>query len=252
MKARHWPSIVATLAGLLCIPLQRSHADAASDLDDAAARIQYAFYTQDVRALQEGLALIAQMDATGLAPGMRDYYGAYGHWKLAQVLTESAAGKAPGTASKAAADCERQAKAARTQDPRMAEAYAIEAVCPSLGASLLASGCADKPLRTAHELDPRNPRVQLIELRCRRKELKDPAAYTKQVGELVDAFERAPASRPGKPDWGHAEALLLLGESQLRRGDARAARDAIERALVIAPDYRAAQSLLQTAAARPN
>ncbi len=252
MKVRHWPSIVTILAAWLCIPAPQSRADAASDLDDAAARIQYAFYTRDVRALQEGLALVEQLDATELAPGMKDYYAAYGHWKLAQILTESATGKVPGTAGKAAADCERQAKAARTQDGRMAEAYAIEAVCPSLEASLLSSSCADKPLRTAHEIDPRNPRVQLIELLCRRKDQKDPAAYTRQVGELVDAFERAPPSRPGKPDWGHAEALLLLGESHLQRGDSRAARDAIERALVIAPDYRKAQAMLQTAAARPN
>jgi tetratricopeptide (TPR) repeat protein len=248
MKARHWPSIASVLVGLLCIPLQQTCADTASELEDAAARIQYAFYTQDVRALQEGLALIAQMDAAALPPGMKDYYGAYGHWKLAQLFAESATG----SAGRAAADCERQAKAARTLDVRMAEAYAIEAVCPSLGSSLLSSGCSDRPLRTAGELDPRNPRVQLIELLCHRKDSKDPAAFTKQIGELVDAFERAPPSRPGKPDWGLAEALLLQGESYLQRGDPRAARDAIERALVIAPDYRKAQELLLAAAARPN
>ena len=55
----------------------------------------------------------------------------------------------------------------------------------------------------------------------------------------------------GKPDWGHAEALTLLGGSYLTSGDPVAARDALERALVIAPDYREAQELLQTAAARP-
>lgn len=249
MKVRHWPSIASVLASLLCIPLQPARADTASDLEDAAARIQYAFYTQDVRALQEGLGLIAQMDATALAPGMKDYYGAYGQWKLAQLLTESAAGGA----NRAAADCERQAKSARTQDVRMAEAYAIEAVCPSLESSLLrSSGCSDKPLRTARELDPRNPRVRLIEMLCRRKDQKDPAAFAKQMDELVEAFERAPPSRPGKPDWGLAEALLLQGENYLQRGDSRAARDAIERALVIAPDYRKAQVLLRAAAARPN
>jgi Tfp pilus assembly protein PilF len=43
----------------------------------------------------------------------------------------------------------------------------------------------------------------------------------------------------------------MLGANDLRRGDSRAARDAIERALVIAPDYRKAQALLQDAAARP-
>jgi Tfp pilus assembly protein PilF len=42
-----------------------------------------------------------------------------------------------------------------------------------------------------------------------------------------------------------------LGQSYLKRGEMVAARDVLERALVIAPDYRQAQKLLQTAANRP-
>ncbi len=250
MKARHWPSIASILLGLLCIPAGQTDADSMSDLDDAAARIQYAFYTQDARSLEEGLALIAQMDANDLPPGMKDYYGAYGHWKLAQIHRESATGRSGSAANKAAADCERQAKAARTADARMAEAYAIEAICGSLGSSLMASGCAERPLRTARELDVRNPRVRLIGLLCAGKEEKGSATYARQLNELVASFEAAPPSRPGKPDWGQAEALLMLGSGYLQRGDSRAARDVVERALVIAPDYRKAQELLQTAAAR--
>jgi Tfp pilus assembly protein PilF len=45
--------------------------------------------------------------------------------------------------------------------------------------------------------------------------------------------------------------LVLLGQSYLQKGDSLAARDAIERALVLAPDYRKAQELLQPAATRP-
>jgi len=43
----------------------------------------------------------------------------------------------------------------------------------------------------------------------------------------------------------------MLGESYLQRGDPVAARDTLERALVMAPDYRQAQQLLQGAATRP-
>ena len=68
---------------------------------------------------------------------------------------------------------------------------------------------------------------------------------------VVAKFEAAPPSQPGKPDWGHAEALTLLGQSYLKRGEMVAARDVLERALVLAPDYRQAQKLLQTAANRP-
>ena len=259
MKARSVPSIASAIFTLLCIPTLQTSADTASELDDAAARIQYAFYTQDARALTEGLTLISQLDPAGLAPGMKEYYTAYGQWKLAQIYSEpsssgpSSSGKAANAAgaNKAAQECERAAKAARTQDVRMAEAFAIEAVCASFGSTVLSFGCAEKPLHAAQELDSRNPRIRLIDLLCLEKEQGIAVAYGQKLRDLVDEFERAPPSRPGKPDWGQAEALVMLGASDLRRGDSRAARDAIERALVIAPDYRKAQTLLQDAAARP-
>lgn len=254
MKARSVPSIASAIFTLLCIPTLQTSADTASELDDAAARIQYAFYTQDARALTEGLTLISQLDPAGLAPGMKEYYTAYGQWKLAQIYSEpSSSGKSANAAgaNKAAQECERAAKAARTQDVRMAEAFAIEAVCASFGSTVLSFGCAEKPLHAAQELDSRNPRIRLIDLLCLEKEQGIAVAYGQKLRDLVDEFERAPPSRPGKPDWGQAEALVMLGASDLRRGDSRAARDAIERALVIAPDYRKAQTLLQDAAARP-
>jgi len=43
----------------------------------------------------------------------------------------------------------------------------------------------------------------------------------------------------------------MLGQANLRRGDAAAARDPIERALIIAPDYRKARETLENAATRP-
>jgi Tfp pilus assembly protein PilF len=42
-----------------------------------------------------------------------------------------------------------------------------------------------------------------------------------------------------------------MGEEYLRRGDPLAARNVLERALVLAPDFHVAQELLQTASARP-
>jgi Tfp pilus assembly protein PilF len=105
-------------------------------------------------------------------------------------------------------------------------------------------------LRTAAGLAPENPRVKLVQAICASAKDPDPAA-TDRWRAVVASFEAAPPSRPGKPDWGHVEALTMLGETYLQRGDPVAARDALERALVLAPDYRQAQQLLQTAAARP-
>jgi hypothetical protein len=58
---------------------------------------------------------------------------------------------------------------------------------------------------------------------------------TAKPEQPVEAFEswRAPSNAP---ESGEAEALAALGEAALARGEARAARDFIERALLLAPD----------------
>ncbi len=218
-----------------------------SELDDAAARMQYAYYTDDPRALEGTLGSVGALRSTPV-PGLNEYFTAYGHWKLAQLYAEAqiaGAATSRSSAAKAAQECERHAKAAIAKDGRMAEAYALLAIChgnPSGG------NCAAKPLKTALELEPQNPRVRLIDLLCLdRKEWSSPT-IVQRARSLVNAFDSAPASRPGKPDWGQAEASLLLGQICLQRGDSVAARDSAERALVVAPDYRKAQQLLQAAA----
>ena len=239
----------AVLAGM-CIPELQVRADPASELDDAAARLHYAFFTADARAMEDAIALVTQLEAPATLPGMKEYYAAYGYWKLAQIQTDSKTA-ARGTISKATQACEKQAGLAIAQDRRMAEAHAIAAACAGLAPGLTSSGCAkSRSLRTALELDPANPRVMLIDVLCTRAG-SNPGAETEKLRTLLAAFEASPPSRPGKPDWGQAEALVLLGENYLQRGDALAARDAIERALILAPDYRKAQELLQSAAARP-
>lgn len=242
MKARWVPYIVAIVA---CIPARYSRADANADLKDAATRIEYAFYTADKRALQEGLSLATQVDASELPPGVKEYYLAFGQWKLVQLSRDSSDAA---SAKKAAQECLRHSKAARSKAPRMAEAYAIESICGAADSSLLSSGCDQKSLRAAQELEPRNPRIQLVSLMCAESALTGESQADKLRG-LATAFEQEPPRQNG-PGWGHAESLVMLGQSYLRDGDQRAARDALERALVIAPDYRKAQQLLQDAAAQ--
>lgn len=236
----------------------RVHADATSELDDAAARSQYAFYIADTRGLEEVVGLIERLEVPTTLVPMKEYYAAYASWKLAQLYADEtvrSAGESGmrGQAGKAAQNCVRHIDSALKRDPRMSEAHAINAICSALAPGLALTGCArSKALRTALELEPDNPRIRLIEMLCSSE--KDSASSAEQIEKLralVTAFESAPPSKPGKPDWGQAEALVLLGQSYLQRGDPLAARDAIERALVIAPDYRKAQELLQAAATRP-
>jgi tetratricopeptide (TPR) repeat protein len=255
----------AALAAVGCLAFASAHADSTAELDDAAARLQYAFYTADARHLEEVLALLDRLEIASTFTAMKEYYAAYGHWKLAQLRSDDSVGTGSGAAgsraaaSKAAQVCVKRSEEAFKLEPRMDEAYALNAVCSSFGPALRLtdrpafSGCArSKPMRTAQQFGPQNPRVMLIEAICLGG--NDAAASTAmfdKLREAILAFESAAPSRPGKPDWGQAEALVLLGQSYLKRGDSLAARDAIERALVLAPDYRKAQELLQPATTRP-
>lgn len=261
LQRTFWSAGFAIVGSLALGP---AHADSVAELDDAAAQLQYAFYTADTRHLEQVLLLVDRLEISSNLKAMKEYYAAYGQWKLAQLYSDVAArstatGDARTAASKAAQTCVQRSEEAFKLEPRMDEAYAINAVCSAFGpASRLAdrsafSGCArSKPMRTAQQLGADNPRVMLIEAICLGG--NDAVASTAMFDKLREAllaFESAAPSRPGTPDWGQAEALVLLGEGYLKRGDSLAARDAIERALVLAPDYRKAQELLQPAATRP-
>lgn len=259
----------APLAGIrrLLLPLllavaASATAESTADFDDAVARLQFAFYTGDSRALESMLGEFATFEVDAGLAAAKSYQLAYGNWKLAQLLAQPE-DERPRTASRSSADkaakkCVQHAREAIEKDPRMADIYAIEAVCdtfePSLWSSEGANGSSacvrNKSMRTALTLGADNPRVQFINALCSPDAGGDPAAL-ERWRTVVAKFEAAPPSQPGKPDWGHAEALTLLGQGYLKRGEMVAARDVLERALVLAPDYREAQKLLQRAANRP-
>jgi tetratricopeptide (TPR) repeat protein len=240
-----------SLAMAIALGVLSAVADPVSELDDAAARMQYAFYTADARGIEDALGQLARLDLPASRRSMRDYYLAYGHWKLAELhASEAANGRrdARATSLRAAGACEKAAAEATKQDPRLAEAYAIQASCAALGSRtpevLSLGNCArHKSLLKARELNPANPRIRLIEAQCLAKDEARAATLLPQVEQLVKDFDAVPVSS-GQPDWGQAEALLLLGRLQLDTGNRLAARDSLERALIIAPEYRDAQELL--------
>ena len=250
----------ATSCGLLLAVLAAAAASAESvaELDDAAARMQYAFYTNDTQGIETLLKNLDEFQVDELLAASKSYQLAYGNWKLSQLYLQPLADQRPrpnakSLAAKAAQTCVRHARRAVELEAGLAEALAIEAACEghSPTARSGSAGCANsKPLRTAAGLAPANPRIKLVQAICAPTTAVDPAAVERWRA-VVASFEAAPPSRPGKPDWGHVEALTMLGETYLQRGDPVAARDALERALVLAPDYRQAQQLLQSAATRP-
>jgi hypothetical protein len=250
----------ATSCGVLLALLAAATAsgESVAELDDAAARMQYAFYTADSQGIETILKNLQEFQVEDSLATNKAYQLAYGNWKLSQLYLQPLANQTPrpngkSLASKAAQTCVREARHAVELEASNAEAMAIEAVCDGHSATARAgsAGCANsKPLRTANGLAPNNPRIKLVQAICTESKATDPTAVERWRA-VVASFEGAPPSRPGKPDWGQVEALTMLGETYLQRGDPVAARDVLERALVMAPDYRQAQQLLQSAATRP-
>jgi hypothetical protein len=250
----------ATSCGVLLALLVAATAsgESVTELDDAAARMQYAFYTADSQGIETILKNLEEFQVEESLAASKAYQLAYGNWKLSQLYLQPLANQSPrpngkSLASKAAQTCVRNARHAVELDAANAEAMAIEAVCDGHSATARTGsmGCANsKSLRTANGLAPNNPRIKLVQAICTESKATDPAAVERWRA-VVASFEGAPPSRPGKPDWGQVEALTMLGETYLQRGDPVAARDVLERALVMAPDYRQAQQLLQSAATRP-
>jgi tetratricopeptide (TPR) repeat protein len=243
---------------LLAVFAAAASGETVAELDDAAVRMQYAFYTGDAQGVETVLKNVEEFEVEDTLTASKAYHLAYGNWKLSQLHLQQPSDQrsrsnAKSLAAKAAQACVRHARRAVQEDAALAEALAIEAACESHSATGRAgsASCANsKPLRTAAGLAPDNPRIKLEQALCAPNTIPDPAAVDRWRA-VVASFEAAPPSRPGKPDWGHVEALTMLGETYLQRGDPVAARDALERALVLAPDYRQAQQLLQAAASRP-
>ncbi|WP_129782100.1 tetratricopeptide repeat protein [Peristeroidobacter soli] len=242
------------LLPLLLAVCASASAGSTAEFDDLVARLQFAFFTGDSRALEETITELGGLEVEPGLAAVKSYQLAYGDWKLAQLLGERSLSVAKSSVSKAARQCVQHARDAISKDPRMAEIYAIEAACDTYqpgSPKQSSTACTrSKSMRTAMTLGAENPRVLFINALCSPDAEGDPAAIERWRA-VVAKFEAAPPSQPGKPDWGHAEALTLLGESYLKRGEMVAARDVLERALVLAPDYRQAQKLLQTAANRP-
>ena len=131
---------------------------------------------------------------------------------------------------------------------RMMRNLGLSAACASLGVErgLSQQRRRDEALTRARAIDKDNPRVAFLEASLLANgPYSGPIATSEVAAALTraaEAFRVWPGSYAG-PTWGEAETLVRLGELHLQRGEARAARDLLERALLIAPDYRAALSL---------
>lgn len=240
------------LAGL-CVAVMMS-APAAAQMPDraaAGAQAQAAYLAGDA-------AAIGRLEATVRAwakssDPLELYTYAFVQFR-AQQLALGAKREGP---SKAAGEaCVAAAEAAVKADPKSADALALQSACygylANLGgmAAIRNGSRSGKSMEAALALQPRNPRVMLVDgfgYYFRPKLVGgDPAKGCVRFREAAAAFDTGAGGRGGAGgiDWGAAEAHLWVGRCARDAGDAASARKAFERALAIAPDFVAAKRAL--------
>lgn len=237
-------SLLRRLLFAWLIMLPALHAQEGGDMQ---AQILYAFHTEDGNALArlvQGLATRLKDDAGDKA--LR-YHLAHARYRYGLLLAATHAKGADASLS----DCIDDLKPLLEQDDRSAEGYILQAACygslaqqRSMQGPLLRSRAADR-LATAGRLAPRNPRYLLVRaeqdlVRAKSGSSERQLAFT-ELQVAAARFDESSSTNIDEPGWGHAQAYLLLGTELKSRGDRVQARNLIEKALLVAPDYRAAQ-----------
>jgi tetratricopeptide (TPR) repeat protein len=235
------------------------HAAKNEVLDDLSARVQFDFYAGDARALQLDLQALKQLEVDPEQVILRQYYLAYGYFRLAEIggdKDRSSARKLANTCIDLAGDIVDQESKRVTPRERArlntlyAELWAIRGACGSLETELSllpeTSMSSNKARKSATALAPNNPRVKLLAAIHESKRAKTNQEFVSANKLLLDVtqlFASPPPADAELPDWGQADAWAWLGQSYLKLGDRIAARNALEQSLVLAPDYVWARAL---------
>jgi len=238
----------------LCIALALiSSATAAQelDLDDLESRIEYAWFTEDANSLR---SLIQTVDSALLKSGnspLARYQLGFAHYRLGLVLMQ----KSDANAADALTECIEQLDQSIEADEKFADAYALQAACYGTLAGIRAwTAVVNGPQSTSRiekalKLAPGNPRVVLLDGVADRERPRavggDKARAQTKFERAMQLFEETGSRESGGPRWGAADAYFYVGRGLLEAGDTLGARNALERALIIAPEFSAARRELR-------
>jgi tetratricopeptide (TPR) repeat protein len=234
---------------------------------DVEGRIQYAYYTNDARALASLLTELKPKGGEGEAESgddvaMRHYFQALAHYRIAQVMVAVKKSQAKDSIDHCGDEIDDIVDAlpklplgvdeTSENQIRRAEAYALGTACTLAGREMssipFSGGRIGSRIDEAVLLAPKNPRVRLVEaLASFERAGKDPLARSAALRKLqavTPMFEAARAQESSTPEWGAAEAYAFLGRALFDQRDVVAAREALERSLLIAPEYAFARQLM--------
>jgi len=217
---------------------------------DLQAQIVYAFHVEDTNLLVNLVQTLATQASSGGPDPVLRYHLAHAQYRVGLLVGE----KHAKDAAAAFGDCVDQLKRVLEQNPTSAEALALQSACyaglakyKSLEAVLLRSRATER-IAAALRLAPRNPRVlYLAAMDGFARSKAGSAEHDRAFAELeraVQLFDQSSSTGIDAPSWGHAQAYLELGIQLQSRGDLLGARNSIEKALIVAPDFKAAQKQL--------
>jgi hypothetical protein len=219
---------VATVCGV-----HVAQGEPSAELLDLAARVHYGYYHGEPRTIETAQEALARLPDSPEVFYYRDF----------AALRRVQLGGAGRTGLIRLDECARRNVPAGLPKPFAADAWVLVAACALLAGD---ESRRDEAMKLARGRDDDNPRLALVEAWALERAVgSDPAqadALAEKLGAVVEAFDAWTPSIDD-PDWGHAEALTALAASALERGQLRTARDLIERALILVPEYRAAVDL---------
>ncbi len=247
--------LVALLAGAPAVavpaPAAVGAAQSSAHWADLERRIERGYFRQNAAELT-GLA--ATLTPGGAASDARDtewqnYYGALVAYRLALLARSDETQAWPFTQQ-----CVDRLNRVLVVDAGSVEALALQSACLALQSNLdpwrsplaapLSQARSDKALKLA----PDNPRVLLLGALAAHERPRFFGGDNQQAFQLllrsVSVFERRSAPAAGLPAWGAADAFTYLAQDYLTRGQALAARNVLERALLVAPDFARARRLM--------
>jgi tetratricopeptide (TPR) repeat protein len=214
---------------------------------DIESRIQYGYYTEDPRSLAGVMELLAPSDTESVS---RSYYAGLANYRLTQLLEPKDRSRAKETAEACVNSLDRALKIRKD----FADALALQSACLDVLAALetwrtpFAASKSGAQIEKARHLAPRNPRVLLLDAVAVYDRPKGSAAEKERAlsgfKTATAAFEAERQETEHAPGWGAAEAYVYLGRCYLDRGATLQARDALERALLIAPEFAEARRLM--------
>jgi tetratricopeptide (TPR) repeat protein len=214
---------------------------------DLESRIQYSYYTEDSRSLANVMELLAGADT---ASASKSYYTGLANYRLTLLALPKDTRRAKETAEACVQNLDQALKIQKD----FPEALALQSVCLEALASLeawrtpFASSKSGSQIEKARHLAPKNPRVLLLDaVELYERPKSSPGEKDRAVSgfkKAAAAFEAERQETEHTPGWGAAEAYTYLARSLLDRGETLPARDALERALLIAPEFAEARRLM--------